>query len=578
MKQRIRIGLTALVISLGLIVSGASFAQQGNAISTLVPPTLIPTLDSSASDALLGESTLARVQRDGQVRVGMLYNAPPFGELNIRGEVTGYDADLARALAEAWGVTFVPVQVTRQTAVDMLQRGEVDMLAAALVHRRELDSQVEFTQTYYIGAQTMMVRNDDGAQQPLDLAGRRAGVVLGTSSETVVAEWQRRNRVQVAAQTYYNLDQAVAALVAGDVDAVVGSRVQLQQVAIQAGLVRLLDTPVTAEPYALAVRRQDVNWRNLVNRTLQYLEEQGKLKEIYQTYFPGGSYPGVIIPWGGVGDDAPQFAQFATDVPYPAQYVIPRMRQAGVLRVAGLVDLPADAPESERRLDALNRGLIVAMAARWGVQVQAVPGDDPVGLVASGQADIAAGLAPDWSLSDRVDLSAPYLLHGERLMVKENTDYETFNDIRGKWVAVFASEPGAADRVNALAGSVNTAVRIFTINREQDAAFHMLVDNNADVTFGDSLKLIPHLEANPDLLRMTTRVGNPDPWYSRTYAAFALPRNDIDFRILVEYTLQELAREGQWQAMLAPVMLPEDNYTFDIWPGVSEYLGFVLAG
>lgn len=578
MRQRILTGLTALTLSLGVLVSGAGLAQQADVVPTLIPPTPIPTLDNGVSDALLAESTLARVQRDGQVRVGMLYNAPPFGELNIRGEVTGYDADLARALAEAWDVTFVPVQVTRQTALDMLQNGEVDVLAAALVHRRELDTQVEFSQTYYIGAQSMIVRQDDPAQQSADLSGRRVGVVLGTSSEAVVAEWQRRSGISVTVQTYYNLDRAVVALVAGDVDAIVDSRFRLQRLSVEAGLVRLLETPVTAEPYALAVRRQDVNWRNLINKTLQYLEQQGKLKEIYQTYFPGGSYPGAIIPWNGIGDDAPQLAQFSTQIPYPPQYAIPRIRQAGVLRVAGLVDLPADATESERRLDTLNRGLVGAMAARWGVQVQAVPGDNPVSLVASGQADIAVGVVPDWSLSDQVDLTAPYMLHGERLMVKENDDYETFNDIRGKWVAVFASEPGAADRVNALAASVNTAVRIFTINREQDAAFHMLVDNNADVTFGDSLKLIPHLAANPGLLRITTRVGNADPWYSRTYAALAVPRNDIDFRLLVEYTLQELAREGQWQNMLAPVMLPEDVFTFDIWPGASEYLGFVLAG
>ncbi|MCB9453647.1 MAG: transporter substrate-binding domain-containing protein [Anaerolineaceae bacterium] len=580
MKKLILAGLTALTLSLGLWVTGASLAQQMDAVPTLAPPTPIPTLDNGVSDALLAESTLARVQRSGEVRVGMLYNAPPFGELNIRGEVIGYDADLARALAEAWDVTFVPVQVTRQTAVSMLQNGEVDVLAAALVHRRELDSQVEFSQTYYIGAQAMLVRNEDTAQQPADLAGRRVGVVLGTSSELAVAEWQRRSGLSAMVLTYYNLGQAVTALAAGEVDAVVDSRVHLQSqsASIASGLVRLLETPITAEPYALAVRRQDVNWLNLINWTLQYLETQGKLKEIYQTYFPGGSYPSVIIPWNGVGEDAPTLSQFQADVPYPAQYVIPRMRQAGVLRVAGLVDLPPDAPESERRLDALNRALIQVMASRWGVQVQAVPGDDPVGLVASGQADIAASVVLDWAFSDRVDLTAPYLLHGERLMVKENDDYETFNDIRGKWVGVFASEPGAADRVNALAASVNTAVRIFTINREQDAAFNILVDNNADMAFGDSLKLIPNLEANPGLLRITTRAGNADPWYSRTYVAFAVPRNDIDFRLLVDYTLQELAREGAWQNLLTPVMLPQDVFSFDIWPGASEYLGFILAG
>ncbi|MBZ0275098.1 MAG: transporter substrate-binding domain-containing protein [Anaerolineae bacterium] len=575
MKRLTRIGLIAL--SLSLILAMVVTAQPGEAVPTLVPPTPIPTLGTGLSDALASESTLVRVQRDNTVRVGMLYNAPPFGELNIRGEVSGYDADLARALADAWGVDFEPVQVTRQTAVSMLQSGQVDMLVAALVHRRDMDSQVEFSQTYYVGSQSMLVRRDDGAVQPSDLANRRVGVILGTASETAATEWQTRAGVQVAVQFYLTLDQAVTALAANEVDALIESRSHLEDISENIESVRVLDAPVVAEPYAIAVRRQDVNWRNLINRTLHYLEQKGRLKEIYTTYFPGGSYPSVIIPWMGVGEDAPSLDQFPTDVPYPTQYVIPRIRSAGVLRVAGLVDLPPDAPESQRRLDTLNRNLVQMMASRWGVSVQPVPGDNPADLVASGQADLAVGVTLDWAYSDRVDLTAPYLLHGERLMVKQNDTYETFNDIRGKWVAVFASEPGAADRVNALAASVNTAVRIFTVDREQDAAFHVLVDNNADVVFGDSLKLIPNLQANPDLLRITTRVGNPDPWYSRTYAAFAVPRDDLDFRLLVEYTLQELAREGAWQTTLQPVMLPDDIFRYDIWPGSAEYLGYHLG-
>ena len=72
--------------------------------------------------------------RDGKVRVGMLYNEPPFGEYNIRGEETGFDADLARAMAEAWGVQVEFQQVTRQTGIDMVTSGDdrsADRRAAA---------------------------------------------------------------------------------------------------------------------------------------------------------------------------------------------------------------------------------------------------------------------------------------------------------------------------------------------------------------------------------------------------------------------------------------------------------------
>ncbi|MBE0688633.1 MAG: transporter substrate-binding domain-containing protein [Anaerolineae bacterium] len=129
-----------------LIVSPA-IAQEPAA--TLVPPTLVPQPPDAMIDALPSESGVARIQADAKVRAGILYNEPPFGVLNERGEVSGFDADLARALAEAWGVDLEFVQVTRQTAIDTLTAGEVDLLLAALPHNRTLDSRVEFSQAYY---------------------------------------------------------------------------------------------------------------------------------------------------------------------------------------------------------------------------------------------------------------------------------------------------------------------------------------------------------------------------------------------------------------------------------------------
>lgn len=572
--------LILMVAGLLLGMAPLPAIAQENPVPTLVPPTLAPTADAAGiSDALLAESTTARIQREGKVRVGLLYNLPPFGELNIRGQVAGFDADLARSLVETWGLTFEPVQVTRQTALDALRSGDVDMVVAAQVHRRELDGMVEFSQTYYPTFQAMAVRADDGAVSLAAMVGRRIGVVLGYPGEQAVAVWQQRAGFTVTVIPYLTLDRAVTALLTGEVDGVVENRVQLTRVIPDLSLVRLLDEPVSPEPYAVVLPRQDVNFRNLVNRTLQYLKKTGRLNEIHQAYFEGVNYPESALPlWANVGDEAPTPALFGGDVPYPAQYVVPRLQSARVVRVAGAAELQPDAPESEKRLDALNRALVEAMAARWGVSVEFIPNSagNAVDLVAAGQADLAVNVPLDWALVDRVGLTGFYLLHGERLMVEQNASYETFNSLRGRWVGIFASEPGAADRVNALAQTVNSSVRIFTILREQDAAFNMLVEENADVVFGDSLKLIPHLEANPGLLRITTRGEALDPWYSRTYRALAVPRNDLDFRLLVDYTLQELAYDGVWRGLMSPVMLPEDIPALEIWPGTSSYLGFNL--
>ena len=554
-------------------------AVQNEPVPTLVPPTLVPTPDQGVNDVRITESAVARIQRDGKVRVGILYNEVPFGLLNVRGLVAGFDADLARSMADAWGVDVEFVQVTRQTAFATLREGTVDMLAAAIVHRRDSDSQVEFSRSYYRGSQSVMLRNDDPATSPAGLAERKLGFVMGTASETAIANWQARSGIHVVTQPYLTLDQGLAALAGGEIDGLVGSRFALNRL-LQPGVLRLLDEGLAPQPYAIAVRRQDVNFRDLVDRTLQYLVNKGRLNEIYDSNLPGLSYPtGLIQVWDDLGDDAPKPDQYGTEIAYPTFNVVPRLQGGQALRVAGLRDVAADAPESERRLNDLNRAMIEQMTSRWGVQVTYIPNsaDNALDLLANGDADLAVGVSPLWAWTDRVDFTAPYLLHGDRLLVKKNSDIESFNELRGgRWVGIFASEPGSADKVNALAESINTAVNIYTMIREQDVPFYILEDNNADVAFGDSLKLIPQVQSRPDDFRLAARCAGCDPWYSREYVTMAVPRNDIDFRLLVEYTLQEMAQDGTLNSLLQPVMLPDEFIKVDVWPGQPEYLGYTL--
>lgn len=567
--------IITLLLCWGGLLAAASTAQD--AVPTLVPPTLVPTPEGGIDEVLASESALARIQAEGRVRVGILFNASPFGLLNIRGEVAGFDADLARSMATAWGVEVEFVQVTRQNALDMLKLGAVDLLAAALVHHRDLDARVEFSHTYYRGSQAMLVRAD-GPATLAEMAGRRIGAVIGTAAEAAANQWAAANGGTV--QAYLTLDQAFVGVVNGEVDGLVASRHRLREL-LDPQQARILDEVVMPEPYAVAVRRQDIGLRNLVNRTLQFLAQNGRLNEIYGANFPGTSYPVGLVPvWQNLGDEAPQPDQFDAAIRYPTQPVLPRLLGGDSLRVAGLTTPPEGATVSQRLLYDVNRAVVERLAARWGRSVTYISDSagNALDLVAAGEADLAVGVEADWNWSDRVDFTAPYLLHGDRMMVPFNSRFESFNELRGgRWVGIFASEPGSADQVNVLARSVNTSVNIFTMVREQDVHLYLLEEQNADVAFGDSLKLIPHVRANPEALRLTTRCPGCDPWYTRVHVGFAVPRNDIDFRLLVEYTLQELARGGDLRELILPAMLEEDIPEFELWPGPASYLGFNLG-
>ncbi|MDX2160146.1 MAG: transporter substrate-binding domain-containing protein [bacterium] len=571
-----------LLAAASLVVAVSTASGQGEPVPTLVPPTLVPVSEASLIDALPSESGIGRIQRDSRVRVGILFNEPFFGELGERCcEVNGFDADLARAMAETWGVQLEGVQVTRQTGIDLVAEGEIDLLIAAQPHLRELDARVEFSQAYYPGAQSLMVRDGDGATILAHMTDRIVGVVVGTRGQQAVQDWIARAGYNVNVRTFYTLDQAVGALRASEIDGVVSEAIRLRRYIAQPSDGRLVEEAVQPEYYAVAVRRQDANLRNLVNRTLQYLYLTDRLNQIHKDVFGGVNYPDAqFIVWNNVNPDtAPRPDQFPADVPLPSAYVVPRLQTERQLRVAGLVTLPDDAPESQRRVDQLNRLLVNTMAERWQVTVIDLDdnGQNPLDLIASGGADLAVGVTADWNAVNQADFTGYYLLHGYRLMVEANANIVSLGDLRGRWIGTFSDDSAARDLFRARAEAERAIIDdFFGIGREQDAAFGMLVDNNYDAVFADSLRLVPAVQAQADLLELTATANGAPIWYTRQYRSLAVPRNDIDFRLLVEYTLQEIARDGTLQSYLGTVMLPNDIPTFEIWGGSSDYVGYDL--
>lgn len=580
--------LLVFVLALGLLTGGAALAQEP--VPTLIPPTLVPTPATAPVDALQTESGAARIARDGVVRIGILYNEPQFGELSVRSDssgqpiIAGFDADLGRAIAEAWGVTPQFEQVTRQTGVAQVANGTIDLLIAAQPHLRELDSQIEFSQSYYPAEEMLLVRETDAAQNLPDMANRKVGYVVGTRSETALNYWLSRSGIAVTPQPFYTVDQALAALYAGEIDGLVGNRARLVLAVGQPGIARFLPQPVMPEPYAIGLRRQDANLRGLVDCTLQYLYATGKLNEIHKAHFNGVDYPlNTMLAWANLGDTAPTPAQAEGTITFPAQYAAPRVLADHTLRVAGLRELPADAPQSQRMLDNVNRALVNEMARRWGVNVAVVPdnGQSPVEQVASGQSDLAVGVTADWNTAAQVDFTDPYLMHGLQLMVETSRNIGGFGDLRGKAVGIFSDDQASRDVLIAQAEAARAIVDdIYQVANDQDAAFAILAatDINLDAVFGDSIRLRPHITGNPDTLALLSDADGRPLFFSREYLSLATPRNDLDFRLLVEYTMQEMALDGTLATLINPAADPASQPVTEIWPGSSTYLGMELAG
>ena len=566
--------LAVLLHILALASATPSLAQDNTAVPTLAVPTLVPRdAETPPFDALRTESAVADIIASGTFRVGILYNEPPYSELTLQGELRGFDVDLLRLIAETWGSEIEFVQVTRLNALERLESGEVHAVATALVHYRDLDDRVEFSQTYLQGKQSMLVRPSSEFAASADLTEHTIGYVIGTRAEQALSLFGTRLDEELQLQVYLTLDRAVAALTRGEVDGVVAEEQALRRATVdQTESVRFLEDPVIREARALAVRRQDAPLRNLLNRTIQRLTLNQELEVLHREYFPDDVFPAdVIVLWDGIGEEVTP-ASYSSTIAYPTRYAIPQILGSGVVRVGGISGGEESLPAGERRLAELNRALVLELASRWGVRAEFIASsvDEASELLGRGDLDLIVGMKPDWSRVHALDFSMPYLLHGDRLMVRANSGILGFNNLRGRIVGLLIGDDTAQERAQAWADSINASVRYFRTT-ENGAALTLLEFNNANAIYADSLALISHLQANPNALSLTER------WYSRSYFAIGTPHNDPDFRLLVDYSLQELIADGTLYRLSEPLIVSDELPAFEMIPGDSIVAGINLS-
>ncbi|MBN1680371.1 MAG: transporter substrate-binding domain-containing protein [Anaerolineae bacterium] len=542
------------------------------AAPTLVPPTPLPSSAQTETAAPITESALARIKADNVLRVGAYFNAQPFTWLNDQGIVAGYEADIIRAIGIELGVEVEFVQVTRHNARDMLLNGYVDLLISQHVLARDQLNTVDFAHPYYLNYEMMVVQEESAYTELNQLAGLPVSVEIGSRSEHALRHWMAQTGVTMDVRTYFTEREALDALALGEVQGMVGELDSLRRAGRQK--MRLIAQPVLEEPYAITIRRWDVNLRNVLNRSLQRLKASARMEEIFGEWFPDESinFDDLIPVYDSLYGDARGLAEFNTDMPLPTNPVQARINSGQALRVAGFIVDPNETTSARVRItNAFNQALIEEMARRWNVQIEYLPNSaqNPVDFVANGQADIAIGASPVWDSADRVEYALPYVLHGNRLMVPENSDLTGFADMLGTgwWIGYFADDAADEELIRTVAEifGISQNIETFAIQREEDAIRTMIVDNNIKAIFGDSLRLLALVREgdNPPVKILDTWYGDVLP------LTFAMPRNDADFRALVTFTLQDMARDGTYQRLWAEQFGLGDPLHILAWPDIS---------
>jgi len=244
-------------------------------VKTIASTLLALALSAAIAPAEAQTTTLASVKNRGDLICGVSPGLAGFGIPDAKGDWTGLDVDLCRAIAAAIfndprKVKFTPL--SSKDRFTALQSGEVDLLSRTSTWTMSRDTTLglTFAGVNYYDGQAFLVQKKLGIDTARKLDGASICLQQGTTTELNVADYFRKNKIKYEPVTFDKGDEAIKAFESGRCDALTDDSSALY--ALKLKLVNpaeavVLPELISKEPLGPVVRSSDLQWFNLVKWT-----------------------------------------------------------------------------------------------------------------------------------------------------------------------------------------------------------------------------------------------------------------------------------------------------------------------
>ncbi|HET8917920.1 MAG TPA: transporter substrate-binding domain-containing protein [Candidatus Binatia bacterium] len=249
------------------------------------------------------QTTLEKINQTGVLTIGTRTGSPPFAYVNKNNEWVGFSIDLVETAI----LPLISKKLNKQiklekkesapnTRIPLLTSNAVDLIAETMTDTQSRRDQVDFSLTFFATGAQFLVKRGTPIKGIQTIAGKRIAAQQGSTNAKII-----RERVPTAKLLEFP-DQPAAfqALAQGQVQAYTNDGIQL------AGLKAKAPKPdewavvgefFSYEPYGMAMRKNDSDFRQAVNVGLMEAIESGKYFELYEKWFgPKGEVPYPLAP------------------------------------------------------------------------------------------------------------------------------------------------------------------------------------------------------------------------------------------------------------------------------------------
>ena len=220
--------------------------------------------------------------------LGMDDTFAPMGFRDEKGELVGFDVELAQAAAKEMGIKIECQPIDWTVKETELDSGNVDFLWNGYSITPEREKKVLFSDPYMDNRQIIITLKDSPVNSKADLAGKRI-TVQGESSalEAVMKDDAFVKSLAEPPVEYATNTECFKDIEAKRCDAIVVDEVLARYYMKQNGEenYKVLDDNFGEEKFAVGMRKDDVALQEALNKALAKLKEDGTYDEIYKKYF-----------------------------------------------------------------------------------------------------------------------------------------------------------------------------------------------------------------------------------------------------------------------------------------------------
>ncbi|HAT3808772.1 TPA: glutamate/aspartate ABC transporter substrate-binding protein [Morganella morganii] len=252
-------------------------------------------LASAAVSAEELTGTLKKINDSGVIVVGHRESSVPFSYYDNQQNVVGYSQDYSNHIVDAVKKTLNKpdlqvklIPVTSQNRIPLLQNGTFDFECGSTTNNLARQQQAAFSNTIFVVGTRLLTGKDSGIKDFADLAGKNVVVTSGTTSEMLLNklndEKQMKMRIISAkdhGDAFRTLESGRAVAFMMDDALLAGERAKAKKPDNWV----IVGTPQSEEAYGCMLRKDDPQFKALIDKTVSDAQTSGDAEKSYTRWF-----------------------------------------------------------------------------------------------------------------------------------------------------------------------------------------------------------------------------------------------------------------------------------------------------